>query len=99
MVITELIVVAIITGGCSVVGQVIISKSSAKTHAAVTDVKLEGIKKEMEKLSVDVKKHNCFMERIAVLENKDLNMITLLTEIKETCKDNRKSCITKNQEE
>jgi hypothetical protein len=101
--IAETVVVAIIMGGFGLGGQVIISGRASKTHAAVTDVKLEAIKaeigtmKEDVKLDIsgltqDVKKHNDFMGRIAVLESKDKNILAALNEIKENCKDNRRNC-------
>jgi len=59
------------------------------------------VNEKIDVLQEKVEKHNCFMERIAVLENKDKNIIEILKDIKETCKDNRKSCktIIRNQEE
>lgn len=66
------ILVAIITGGCGLLGSVIvavitaISTKSAVTHKlelaqAVTDTKLEELTRE-------VRRHNSFAERVPVLE-------------------------------
>ena len=68
------IIVAIITGGCGLLGSVIvaiitaISTKAAITHKlevaqAVTDTKLEELTRE-------VRRHNNFAERVPVLEEK-----------------------------
>lgn len=68
------ILVAIITGGCGLLGSIIvavitaISTKSAVTHKlevaqAVTDTKLEELTRE-------VRRHNSFAERVPVLEEK-----------------------------
>lgn len=64
----ETIVVAIITGGLSLVGVIITNMQSNKkietqltTHQAVTDTKLENLTRE-------VRLHNNFAQRIPVIE-------------------------------
>lgn len=64
----EAIMVALITGGCSVLGVVLTNMASNKrietqllTAQAVTDAKLEN-------LTAEVRKHNSFGDRIARLE-------------------------------
>lgn len=64
------IIVALITGGLSLVGVIITNASSNKqienqlvTAQMVTDVKLD-------KLTEEVKKHNAFAERIPVIETR-----------------------------
>lgn len=65
---TEAIIVALITGGLSLIGVVItVLASSSKTradlkaHQAVTDVKIEALTRE-------VREHNNFAQRVPILE-------------------------------
>lgn len=65
---TDAIIVAIITGGCSVVGVILTNLASNRKMAqqiekaqAVTDVKIE-------QLTDEVRKHNSFGDRITRLE-------------------------------
>lgn len=67
---TEAVIVAIITGVCAIVAQVVISKQRAKDlfaaldkHQAVTDTKIEDLTRE-------VREHNEFAKRIPVLEER-----------------------------
>jgi hypothetical protein len=85
----ELVVVALVTGGCSVLGQFVIAKSTAKTHSAVTDVRLNAIESKVDR-------HNRFMERLAVLENHTENLSEILVEIKDNCKETRRECSKRN---
>ena len=64
----DAIIVALITGGCSVVGVVITTLATSRrteqklaTAQAVTDTKLEELTRE-------VRKHNNFAQRVPVLE-------------------------------
>ena len=66
----EAIIVALITGGLSLLGVVLSNRAvynktqaNLQTAQAVTDIKLEELTRE-------VRKHNCFAERIPVLEEK-----------------------------
>ena len=66
----EAIIVALITGGLSLLGVVLSNRAvynktqaNLQTAQAVTDTKLEELTRE-------VRKHNCFAERIPVLEEK-----------------------------
>ena len=66
----ESIIVALITGGLSLLGVVLSNRAvynktqaNLQTAQAVTDIKLEELTRE-------VRKHNCFAERIPVLEEK-----------------------------
>ena len=69
---TDAIIVALITGVCAIVGQMIVGKTNAKTlikdlyaeldkRQAVTDTKIEN-------LTHEVRAHNGHGERIAALE-------------------------------
>ena len=67
---TEAIIVAIITGVCAIIGQMIISKRTSRDlfaelekHQAVTDTKID-------ELTRVVREHNNFARRMPVLEEK-----------------------------
>lgn len=71
----EAILVALITGGCAIIANIITSNKAAREmdykldkHQAVTDTKLEELTRE-------VRKHNNFAERMPVVEQeiKDIN--------------------------
>lgn len=83
---SDAIIVAIITGACAVVAQLIISKSSAKElyakldkQSEVNDQKLDAkleryqavTDTKIEELTREVRKHNNFAERIPLLEAED----------------------------
>ena len=67
---TDAIIVALITGVCAIIGQMIISKRTSKDlfaelekHQAVTDTKIDELTRE-------VREHNNFARRVPVLEEK-----------------------------
>lgn len=67
---TDAIIVALITGVCAIIGQLIISKRTSKDlfaelekHQAVTDTKIDELTRE-------VREHNNFARRVPVLEEK-----------------------------
>ena len=83
---SDTIIVALITGVCAVVGQLIISKQSAKDlyakldkQSELSDMKLDAkLEKyqavtdtKIEELTREVRKHNNFAERIPLLEAED----------------------------
>lgn len=83
---SEAIIVALITGACAVVAQLIISHSSAKElyakldkQSEVNDQKLDAkleryqavTDTKIEELTREVRKHNNFAERIPLLEAED----------------------------
>lgn len=83
---SDAIIVAIITGACAVVAQLIISKSSAKElyakldkQSEISDQKLDAkLEKyqavtdtKIEELTREVRRHNNFAERIPLLEAED----------------------------
>lgn len=66
----DIVIVALITGGCSVIGVILTNIASNRRveqqiekAQAVTDVKLE-------QLTEEVRKHNSFGDRITTLENR-----------------------------
>ena len=82
---TEAVIVALITGACAVIAQVILSHannskvlSELEKRSEISDVKIEGQIDRMQgvwevklnSLTEDVQKHNGFAERIPVLEEK-----------------------------
>ena len=71
------IIVALITGGCTLIGVILTNISSnAKIAAqlekaqAVTDSNLSYIKENMKSLTEEVRKHNSFGDRITALETR-----------------------------
>ena len=71
------IVVALIAGGCSILGVVITNIASntkiAQQLAAaqgITDTNLKNIKENMESLTQEVRRHNSFGDRITALETR-----------------------------
>lgn len=78
---SESIIVALITGACAIIAQLVISKQSTKDlyakldkQSELSDAKLEReiavLKTEINNLSAEVHKHNGFAERIPALEEK-----------------------------
>ena len=82
---TEAVVVALITGACAIIAQLLISKASAKDlfskldkQSELADQQLDAkIQKwqavtdtKIEELTREVRKHNNFAERVPVLEEK-----------------------------
>ena len=70
----DIVIVALITGGCSVVGVILTNIASNRNieqqlekAQAVTDVKLD-------QLTQEVRKHNSFGDRITTVENKVKDM-------------------------
>lgn len=81
---SDAIIVALITGACAVIAQVIISKQSAKDlyaeldkRSELSDQKLDGkievIETKIADLTREVRSHNNHAERIATLETKVAN--------------------------
>lgn len=82
---TEAVIVAMITGACAIIAQLLISKASAKDlfskldkQSELADQQLDAkIQKwqavtdtKIEELTREVRKHNNFAERVPVLEEK-----------------------------
>lgn len=89
---SEAIVVALITGACAIVAQLIISRQSTKDlyakldkQSELSDAKLEReiavIKTEITNLAAEVHKHNGFAERIPALEEKAKSADRRLTDL------------------
>lgn len=70
-----IVLVAIITGSLSVLGQFIISRSNSNKTQAITELRLDIIEEKLDK-------HNCFMERVAILETKSKNFDNVIDDLK-----------------
>lgn len=73
--ISDAIIVALITGVCAVVGQLLISRNSTKDLFSKLDSKFEKYQavtdNKIEELTREVRAHNGHSERIALLEAED----------------------------
>lgn len=65
---TEAIIVALITGGMSLLGVLITSRQTAKDVAAKLDKQQAITDTQLEELTREVREHNNFARRIPVLE-------------------------------
>lgn len=72
---TEAIIVALITGGLSLLGVLITSRQTAKDVAAKLDKQQAITDTQLEELTREVREHNNFARRVPVLEEqiKDAN--------------------------
>lgn len=66
--ITEAIIVALITGGLSLVGVVVTCKSTAKKNEKAQEIAQAVMKAQMEELTREVREHNGFAKRMPVVE-------------------------------
>lgn len=64
------ILVAVITGGLSLVGVIFTVRQSSKKQDANIQTSLALMKKDIENLTAEVRKHNGFAERLPRLEQK-----------------------------
>ena len=82
---SEAIVVALITGGCAIIAQMLISRANSRElfakldkQSEISDKELEGklekwqavTETKLEELTREVRAHNNFAERIPVIEEK-----------------------------
>lgn len=65
---TEAIIVALITGGLSLLGVLITSRQTAKDVAAKLDKRQAVTDTKLEELTREVREHNNFARRVPVLE-------------------------------
>lgn len=65
---TEAIIVALITGGLSLLGVLITSRQTAKDVAAKLDKQQAITDTQLEELTREVREHNNFARRVPVLE-------------------------------
>lgn len=65
---TEAVIVALITGGMSLLGVVFSNLRSRRTTEALLDYRIREVQKDVQKLSERVDKHNNLVERMAAVE-------------------------------
>lgn len=65
---TEAIIVALITGGLSLLGVLITSSKTARDVAAKLDKRQAVTDTKLEELTLEVREHNNFARRVPVLE-------------------------------
>ena len=65
---TEGIIVAIITGGLTLIGVIISNLASARKTQATIETKIEVQNTKIEELTREVRLHNNFAQRVPVLE-------------------------------
>ena len=71
---TEAIIVALITGACAIIAQVIISKQNTKDLYAELDKRQAVTDTKMDELTREVRAHNGHAERIVALETRVQNL-------------------------
>lgn len=73
--ITEAIIVALITGGLSLIGVVVTCSSTAKKNEKTQEIAQAVMKTELAELTREVRQHNNFAQRMPVVEQqiKDIN--------------------------
>ncbi len=82
---SEAVIVALITGACAVIAQLIISRANSKElfseldkRSELSDQKLQAkidvINTQMEELTREVRAHNNFAQRMPVLEEKVIQL-------------------------
>lgn len=67
---SEAVIVALITGACAVISQLIISHVSSKDLYAEIDKQMAVVNTKVEELTREVREHNQFAQRMPVLEEK-----------------------------
>ena len=67
---SDAIIVAIITGACAVVSQLIISHVSSKDLYSEIDKQMAVVNTKMEELTREVREHNDFARKMPVLEER-----------------------------
>ena len=72
---TEGIIIAIITGGLTLIGVIISNLASARKTQATIETKIEVQNTKIDELTREVRLHNNFVQRVPVLEEqmKDAN--------------------------
>lgn len=73
--ITEAIIVALITGGLSLIGVVVTCRSTAKKNEKTQEIAQAVMQTELAELTREVRQHNNFAQRMPVVEQqiKDIN--------------------------
>ena len=79
---TEAIIVALITGGLSLVGVVVTCLATAKKSEKQLEVSQAVMRTEITELTREVREHNNFAKRMPVVEAEIENIYDAITELK-----------------
>ena len=79
---TEAIIVALITGGLSLVGVVVTCLATAKKNEKQLEVSQAVMRTEITELTREVREHNNFAQRMPVVENEIKNIHSEIRELK-----------------
>ena len=79
---TESIIVALITGGLSLVGVVVTCLATAKKNEKQLEVSQAVMRTEITELTREVREHNNFAKRMPVVEAEIENIYDAITELK-----------------
>lgn len=79
---TEAIIVALITGGLSLVGVVVTCLATAKKSEKQLEVSQAVMRTEITELTREVREHNNFAKRMPVVETEIENIYEAITELK-----------------
>lgn len=79
---TESIVVALITGGMSLIGVVITCLLTAKKNEKTIEISQAVMKTEIAELTREVRAHNNFAQRMPVVENEIKNIHNEIDDLK-----------------
>ena len=79
---TEAIIVALITGGLSLVGVVVTCLATAKKNEKQLEVSQAVMRTEITELTREVREHNNFAKRMPVVEAEIENIYDAITELK-----------------
>lgn len=79
---TESIIVALITGGLSLIGVVVTCLATAKKNEKQLEVSQAVMRTEITELTREVREHNNFAKRMPVVETEIENIYEAITELK-----------------
>lgn len=79
---TESIIVALITGGLSLVGVVVTCLATAKKNEKAMEVSQAVMNTEIAELTREVRAHNNFAQRMPVVENEIKNLYNEIADLK-----------------
>lgn len=71
---SDAIIVALVTGACAIISQILVSRASAKELYAKLDKQQAVTDTKITELTREVREHNNFAKRMPVLEEKVANL-------------------------
>lgn len=77
------IITALVTGGCLIIVQIIMSVKQQRTHDTRTDMMIEEIKKDIGRLEGKQDKHNKLIERMAIVERDQKTIFRYIDELRD----------------